>query len=76
MMSYPPKEHHHAEDGVDSPLMEENGNGTAEHGKEEEDEEGIDLIRRYEDFSTVGTSILKKTASAGIAARLDPRLFT
>jgi len=55
-MSYPPKDYGESDD----PLLNGQSSAMAETGEglEEKEEEELNAVRRYEDFTTVGTPYL------------------
>ena len=69
-MSYPPKEY----GDPDDPLL--TGQSSTERATEEiegKEEEELNAVRRYEDFTTVGTYSSTRPATSGADDRLDTR---
>jgi hypothetical protein len=67
-MSYPPKEYGDPDDPL---LTGQSSTGGASEEIEGKEEEELNAVRRYEDFTTVGTYSLKKHAISGADDRLD-----
>jgi hypothetical protein len=69
-MSYPPKEYGEPDDPL---LTGQSSTGGATEDSEGKEEEELNAVRRYEDFTTVGTYSLDRPAISGTDVRLDTR---